>query len=326
MPTTIQPAPRTAASSLVTVVVPCFNEESVLPATHARLVRALRAGRGVTYEVLYVDDGSTDDTWSLIREFAAGSEHVRAARLSRNFGHQAACLAGLRDATGDAVVIIDADLQDPPELIPDLVARWRDGWSVVSARRIERKGEGVLKRATAFAYYRLLNGMSDHPVALDTGDFRLLDRSVVDLLDGLGGQELFLRGTISWAGLPETSVPYRRDPRAAGTSKYTLRKMLELSRRGIISGSALPIRATAAGGLLSAAVATVVALARRDLRTARWAYSLGVQTLAIGVLGEYVNATLRHAQGRPPFVVGERIQRSRPASALQASIASGVAR
>ncbi|MFF2043708.1 glycosyltransferase family 2 protein [Kitasatospora sp. NPDC058170] len=310
----------------MTVVVPCFNEESVLRETHARLVRALRAGRGVTYEVLYVDDGSTDDTWSLIREFAAGSEHVRAARLSRNFGHQAACLAGLRDATGDAVVLIDADLQDPPELIPDLVSRWREGWSVVSARRTERKGEGALKRATAFAYYRLLNSMSDHPVALDTGDFRLLDRSVVDLLGELGGQELFLRGTISWAGLPETAVPYRRDPRAAGTSKYTLRKMLELSRCGIISGSALPIRATAAAGLVSAAAATVVGLARRDFGTTRWAYSLGVQTLAIGVLGEYVNATLRHAQDRPPFVVGERIQRSRTASAPQPTIAAGVAR
>ncbi|WP_406192688.1 glycosyltransferase family 2 protein [Kitasatospora sp. NBC_01560] len=321
----IEVLPRTATTALVTVVLPCFNEESVLRETHSRLTRALRPGRRVAYEILYVDDGSTDGTWSLIEEFASTSESVRALRLSRNFGHQAGCLAGLKEAAGDATVVIDADLQDPPELIPEMVARWWDGWSVVSARRTGRLGEGVLKRASAFAYYRVLNGISDHPVALDTGDFRLLDRSVVDLLADMGDHELFLRGAISWAGLPETVVEYQRDPRASGESKYTVRKMLELSRRGVISGSALPVRATTAVGLASMASAAGLGLVRRDPEAARTACALGVLAVAIGVLGEYVNATLRHVQGRPPFVVRERIHPRQPAAAPRAVLA-GAAR
>ncbi|MFI8081513.1 glycosyltransferase family 2 protein [Kitasatospora sp. NPDC086009] len=319
-------SPRTATTALVTVVLPCFNEESVLRATHARLTRALRPGRRVTYEIVYVDDGSTDGTWSLLEEFAAASDGVRALRLSRNFGHQAGCLAGLREAAGDAVVLIDADLQDPPELIPELVSRWWDGWSVVSARRTGRLGEGVAKRASAFAYYRLLQGISGHPVALDTGDFRLLDRAVVDLLDGMADHELFLRGAVSWTGLPETSVEYRRDPRASGESKYTLRKMLELSRRGIISGSAVPVRATTAVGLTAMTSGAGLGLLRRDPRTAWSAFAFGAQAIALGILGEYVNATLRHVQDRPPYVVRERIDPVPRAHLPAAAAVSGVAR
>ncbi|MED7950208.1 glycosyltransferase family 2 protein [Streptomyces sp. BE20] len=310
--------PRSAPSALVTVVLPCYNEESVLRQTHSRLTRALRPGLRTTYEILYVDDGSTDGTWSLIEEFVAASDSVRGLRLSRNFGHQAGCLAGLREAAGDAVVIIDADLQDPPELITEMVARWWGGWSVVSGRRTERQGEGALKKASAFAYYRVLNAIADHPVALDTGDFRLLDRPVVDLLTEMGEHELFLRGAISWAGLPETTVEYRRDPRAGGESKYTVRKMLELSQRGIVSGSSLPIRATSAVGLASMATAAGLGLAGRAPGAARSAWSVGLLAVAIGVLGEYVNATLRHVQGRPPYVVRDRIRRPQAAAAPQA--------
>lgn len=293
-------------SYLVSIVLPCYNEEAVLRETHSRLIGVIGSDRSAEYEVLYVDDGSVDGTWSVIQEFVAREPSVRALRFGRNFGHQAGCLAGLREAVGDAVVLIDADLQDPPELIPEMVSLWRQGWPVVSARRSGREGESYFKKLSAFAYYRILKAMSDHPVALDTGDFRLLDRNVVDLLTGLGDNELFLRGAISWAGFPETAVEYQRGSRASGESKYTLRKMLALSRRGIISGSAAPLRAPAYLGLASLAGAGGIAVSRRDPKAALTAAMFGIQTLAIGVLGEYMRGVFRHVEDRPAYVISER--------------------
>ncbi|WP_329265472.1 glycosyltransferase family 2 protein [Streptomyces sp. NBC_01478] len=289
--------------------MPCYNEEQVLRRTHDRLGHALR---DLPHEIVYVDDGSTDGTWPLIRDLIAETPAdtpghvVRGVRFSRNFGHQAAAVAGLAEATGDAVVLMDADLQDPPELIPSMTEQWFKGWSIVSARRATRHGETRLKKSTAYLYYRLLARLSDQPVALDTGDFRLLDRKVVDFVTSLGEKELFLRGAISWTGYPETSIAYERDARGAGTTKYTLRKMLALSRTGILSGaSALPLRIPTCLGAASL-VGASAALARGNVRQAARFGSFGAQSLACGVLGEYLIGVFRQVQDRPPYLVMER--------------------
>lgn len=245
---------------------------------------------------------------------------VRGVRFSRNFGHQAAALAGLAEATGDAVVLMDADLQDPPELIPSMAELWFKGWSIVSARRATRHGETTLKKSTAYLYYRLLARLSDQPVALDTGDFRLLDRKVVDFVASLREKELFLRGAISWTGFPETSITYERDARGAGTTKYTLRKMLALSRTGILAGAAgLPLRVPTylgAASLLGAGAALACGKARQAAPLA----AFGAQSLASGVLGEYLLGVFCQVQGRPPYLVMERTESTHSATA-QASAA-----
>ncbi|MGK5548892.1 glycosyltransferase family 2 protein [Streptomyces sp. URMC 127] len=312
-----QSSPPSPTTPLISVVLPCYNEEAVLGRTHDRITRALRPAEGLRYEVIYVDDGSTDATWNLIRTFARESPMVRAVRFSRNFGHQAACLGGLREARGDAVVVIDADLQDPPEIIPEMAARWRRGWHVVSARRTARHGETVFKNLSAHAFYRLLGRISDHPVAFDTGDFRLLDREVVDLLTALPDRELFLRGAVSWAGFPETTIEYQRDPRAAGESKYTLRKMLGLSRSAFLtSGSVLPLRLPLWTGTASLAASLVMALTRRGRSRALPLALFGMESLAVAVVGEYLHAVLRQVQGRPAYVIGERIRSTMPGAVL----------
>ncbi|MCF3101195.1 glycosyltransferase family 2 protein [Streptomyces roseoverticillatus] len=312
-----QTSPPSPTTHLISVVLPCYNEEAVLARTHDRIARALRPVEGVRYEVIYVDDGSADATWNLIRTFTRESPMVRAVRFSRNFGHQAACLGGLKEARGDAVVVIDADLQDPPEIIPEMVARWRQGWHVVSARRTARHGETAFKNLSAFAFYRLLGGISDHPVAFDTGDFRLLDREVVDLLTGLTDRELFLRGAVSWAGFPETTIEYQRDPRAAGESKYTLPKMVALSRSAFLtSGSVLPLRLPLWTGTASLAGALVMALSRRGRAKALPLALFGLESLAVGTVGEYLHAVLRQVQGRPAYVISERIRSTIPGAVL----------
>ncbi|WP_329269278.1 glycosyltransferase family 2 protein [Streptomyces sp. NBC_01451] len=312
---TQQPSGIPPRSYLISVVLPCYNEEQVLGRTHERLTRALR---DLPHEIVYVDDGSTDATWTLIQKLIADtptgphSPQVRGVRFSRNFGHQASCLAGLAEAGGDAVVLMDADLQDPPELIAGMVEEWFKGWSVVSARRATRHGETRRKKATAYLYYRLLSRISDQPVALDTGDFRLLDRRVVDFVTSLGDRELFLRGQISWAGFPETSISYARDPRAAGTTKYTLRKMLALSRTGVLSGTAaLPLRIPTYVGVASLLGAGGIGVVRGSARQAAALGAFGIQSLACGVLGEYLLGVFRQVQGRPPYLVMERIDSGR---------------
>ncbi|WP_051712049.1 glycosyltransferase family 2 protein [Streptomyces sp. NRRL S-350] len=292
---------------LLSVVVPCYNESEVLPHTHARLTRVLASLVGFECELIYVDDGSTDGTWDLISSLTRTSATVRALKLSRNFGHQRACLAGLREATGDAVAIIDADLQDPPELIGEMAALWSDGWSVVSARRRARSGETLFKKASAYAFYRLLNALSDQPHALDTGDFRLVDRTVVELLTAIPEKDLYLRGIVSWFGLPETSVAYDRSPRHSGESKYTLRKMLSLARHGLLGDSAALLRLPVYLGSAALAYGVTATVARRDLRKFAGPGAFGAQALALGVMGEYVHAVHRQLQGRPAYVVEERI-------------------
>lgn len=304
---------------LLSVVVPCFNEQDVLPETHRRLTAALK-GLRTAYEVVYVDDGSRDETPTMLRELQATDSHVRVVRFSRNFGHQIAVTAGMDHAAGDAVVLIDADLQDPPEVIAEMLARWREGFDVAYGRRTERDGETAFKRATASTFYRVLRALTAVDIPPDTGDFRLMDRQVVDALRRMPEQDRFVRGMVSWVGFRQTAVPYRREPRFAGESKYPLRKMLRLAGDAIVSFSPLPPRlasfvglATLGAGLmtlLGLVVAVVLggaAITAGLLALIAVLFVGGVQLLCVGLLGEYVSRMYRQVQGRPLYVVGETL-------------------
>ena len=309
--------------SLLSVVVPCFNEEAVLRETHRRLAGAL-AGlaerEGLDYEVVYVDDGSRDRTPLVLQQLQAGDRRVRVVRFSRNFGHQIAVTAGVEHARGDAVVLIDADLQDPPEVIGEMVARWREGYDVAYGVRTDRPGESAFKRATATGFYRLINRLSETPIPLDTGDFRLMDRKVVDALQAMPERDRFVRGMVSWVGFRQVAVPYGRDPRLAGESKYPLFKMVRFALDGVTSFSVQPLRvATWLGFAVSALslVGIVYALGLR-LFTSTWVagwtammiavlFLGGVQLLSLGVIGEYIGRIYGEAKRRPLYLVQERL-------------------
>ena len=216
----------------VSVVVPCFNEEGNLQETHRRVTEAVSQA-GIQYEVLYVDDGSHDRTPDLLRQLQAEDDHVRVVSLSRNFGHQFAVTAGLAHATGRAAIILDADLQDPPELMLEMIRLWEAGYEVVYGVRTDRGGETRFKLVTARLFYRLIRWLSETEIPLDTGDFRLLDRRVVDVIVAMPERDRFLRGMVSWAGYRQIGIPYRRAPRFAGETKYPLARWCVLPLTGL---------------------------------------------------------------------------------------------
>lgn len=303
----------------LSVIVPCYNEEGVIAHTHERLVRTLEA---ITpgYEIIYVDDGSRDRTAQLLHDIQKSGPCVRFVRLSRNFGHQIAVSAGIGYARGEAVVLIDADLQDPPEVIADMVAKWREGYHVVYGQRAERAGETRFKLWTARAFYRLINRLSEVPIPLDTGDFRLMDRAVVNALGRMREKHRMLRAMTSWVGFKQVAVPYSRAERFAGESKYPLRKMLTLALDGIVSFSAVPLKLVTLVGLAFSALSVlgiIYAVAQR-LWTDNWvpgwtilfiAVMLigGLQFIFLGVIGEYVGRIYSEAKDRPLFLVMEEL-------------------
>jgi dolichol-phosphate mannosyltransferase len=304
---------------LVSVIVPCFNEAAVIRATATRLIEALKAIPDVDSETIYVDDGSRDDTLAILRELQAYDERVRLVSLSRNFGHQVAVTAGLEHARGDAVVVIDADLQDPPELIRQMVERWRDGADVAYGVRVEREGETAFKLWTASAFYRAINRMSDVPIPLNAGDFRLMDRKVVDALAAMPERDRFIRGMVAWIGFRQDEVTYKRAARAAGTTKYPLAKMLRLATDGILSFSVVPLRLATWTGFAAAALSVVgifYALVMRVL-TDNWVpgWTLlfigllligGIQLVFLGLIGEYLGRVYGEVKRRPLYFVKER--------------------
>jgi len=306
-------------TSILSVIVPCFNEEEVIRHTHARLSAALLAITP-SFEIIYVDDGSRDRTAVLLAGIQADDDRVRVLRLSRNFGHQIAVSAGLDYATGQAVVLIDADLQDPPEVIADMVAKWREGYHVVYGQRAERAGETRFKLATARAFYRLINRLSEVPIPLDTGDFRLMDRAVVDALGRMREKHRLLRAMTSWVGFRQAAVPYSRAERFAGESKYPLRKMLALALDGIVSFSAVPLKLVTTAGLTFSALSVIgilYAIAQR-LLTDNWVpgWTLifitlmligGLQFIFLGIMGEYVGRIYSEAKDRPLFLIMEEL-------------------
>lgn len=305
---------------LLSIVVPCYNEDAVLPEMHRRLVAVLEQIEDLTFELIYTDDGSNDHTPDLLRELQASDARVRVVTLSRNFGHQLAVTAGLEHATGDALVIVDADLQDPPEVIPEMIARWHDGYQVVYGLRATRAGESRFKRWTAKAFYRLINVVSDIEIPLDVGDFRLLDRKVVDVLLAMPERDRFLRGMVSWIGFKQVAVIYDREPRRAGESKYPFMKMLRFAVDSVISFSFVPLRLAiwvGCGAILASFGGIVYALAIR-LYTTTWVrgwasiftavlFLGGVQLITLGIVGEYVGRIYAEVKLRPLYVVRERL-------------------
>ncbi|MFO0317844.1 MAG: glycosyltransferase family 2 protein [Hyphomonadaceae bacterium] len=303
----------------MSVVVPCFNEEAVIGLSHARLkavLESLLTTERMDYEIIYVDDGSRDLTATKLTDLAAHDAHVRVVMLSRNFGHQPAVTAGLDIANGDCVVIIDADLQDPPELIADMVKLWREGFDVVYGQRTDREGESAFKLATARVFYRGLNSLSDVDIPLDVGDFRLIDRQVVDAIGSMKERDRFLRGMISWVGFRQIALPYRRAARAAGESKYPLRKMVLFALDGMLSFSLAPLRFVITLGLaifVLSNVGIVYAILNR-LLTDQWVsgwtmlfigvmFMGGMQLMVLGMIGEYVGRIYMASKERPLYLV-----------------------
>ena len=308
---------------LLSVVIPCFNEELVLPAAHERLSQAVSAIDGFEHELIFIDDGSRDDTFRLLTEIQSHNSQARVLRLSRNFGHQIAVTAGLEAAAGDVVVVIDADLQDPPEVISEMIDLWRQGNHVVYGIRTTRAGENRFKLTTAKAFYRIINRFSDTPMPVDTGDFRLMDRKVVDVLLAMPERGRFLRGMVSWIGFRQAPLAYERQPRGAGRTKYSLFRMIQFALDGILSFSVLPLRLAALTGLIAIWVAlagiimavVVRVLGLYDLRLGRgWAslfvavlFMGGVQLLSLGVMGEYLGRIYTEVKRRPLYAVQDRL-------------------
>ena len=308
---------------LLSVVVPCFNEEAVIPETHRRLAAALEDVPDLDFEIIYVDDGSRDATLDLLRGLQQADPRARVLSLSRNFGHQIALTAGLDEACaggGDAVVTIDADLQDPPEIIPEMLERWLQGADVVYGVRAERAGETVFKRWTAKVFYRLFGRIADTSIPHDAGDFRLMDRKVVDGFLAMPERDRFVRGMLAWVGFRQEPVSYRRDARKAGRTKYPFRKMARLAVDSILSFSLLPLRLAtwlgflAAGLALSGIVYALVVRIYTDAWVSGWAalfiamlFLGGVQLVLIGVLGEYLGRIYAEVKRRPLYLVKERL-------------------
>jgi polyisoprenyl-phosphate glycosyltransferase len=301
---------------LLSVVAPLYEEDALVEAFHARVCAALE---GIPFEMILVDDGSTDRTPQLLAELAARDPRVRVIHLSRNFGHQTALTAGLDHARGDAVAMLDADLQDPPELIPQMLEHWQRGTDVVYAVRRRRDGETRFKLTTARWFYRLFSSLADVELEPDSGDFRLLDRAPLDAMLSMRERNRFLRGMTVWVGYTQTAVPYERDARRAGATKFTLRRMLSFSLDAISSFSHRPLQIATLVGFFCAALAFVLIPVILGLRIAGSylpGFSTitilvlllgGIQLMAIGLIGEYVGRIYDEVKGRPLYVVRERL-------------------
>lgn len=303
----------------LSIVVPAFNEETNLPKLHQALVEVL-APLAIDFEIIFVDDGSSDGTWARIAALHAGSPSVCGVRLSRNFGHQHALLAGLRHARGDGVISMDADLQHPPQMVPRLIDEWRKGFRIVKTVRVEAVDYGLVKKLTSRAFYRIFGFLSGVPLAEGMADFRLLDRQVVDEIMRFPEQDLFLRGVVEWIGFPATSLEYVAQPRFSGQTKYSFRKMLRFAWQGIRSFSLQPLRIGISIGAI-ASIASFLGVAYaiygkivEGHAVPGWTSSLALTSLLFGVLffylailGEYIGTVVVEARRRPRFIVSDRL-------------------
>jgi dolichol-phosphate mannosyltransferase len=301
----------------LSVVIPVFNEEININPMYDRLLSAL-SDKVSSLEILYVDDGSADTSWEKITALATRDERVRGVRFARNFGHQAALTAGVDVARGQAIVIIDGDMQDPPEVIPEMVDRWREGFEVVYGQRESRDGETWFKLATASAFYRILRGITNVDIPVDTGDFRLMGPRAVAAFRAMPERNRFIRGLVSWIGFPQTAVMYQRQARQAGGTKFPVRKMIRFALDGITSFSFFPLRLatwTGFGVSIFAFLYIVVVLILKATGVSWLGYTSlmasilflgGVQLLMIGIMGEYLARIFDEVKRRPLYLVGER--------------------
>jgi glycosyltransferase involved in cell wall biosynthesis len=301
------------------IVVPVYNEEAVLPILLRRLEMLTEQLDGPA-EVIFVDDGSSDCGPIVLQSLVRSNPRYRFIGLSRNFGHQVAITAGMDAASGDAIVVMDADLQDPPEIVGAMIEKWKEGYEVVHARRLSRAGEGKFKRATAHVFYRLLGRMSSVAIPADVGDFRLIDRKVLDALRGMPEQDRFVRGMIAWLGFRQTEVTFHRLPRLAGETKYPLLKMIRLAVNGALGFSDAPLRLAIWFGLAVSACALLYGLYVAGLwlmdshLVAGWSSTIivisflcGINMLMTGIMGLYVGRIHAEVKRRPLYVVSQRL-------------------
>ena len=305
----------------VSLVIPMYYEEKVVEECYKRVKEVLTNIDNYEHEIIFVNDGSTDNTLPLLEGIAEKDNDVKIISFSRNFGHQAAVTAGLKETTGDAVVIIDADLQDPPELIPEMLKLWEEGNEVVYGKRKTRDGESIFKLMTAKMFYKTLNALSDVDIPKDTGDFRLVDRKVVDTMNKLPEHNKFLRGLWSWIGYKQYAFEYERKERFAGETKYPLKKMLKLASDGIISFSTKPIKLVGALGIISLVISMCILIYallsfafKLNQLSAGWTslmvaitFFAGVQLLSLWIISEYIGRIYDESKDRPQYIIDKKI-------------------
>ena len=301
------------------VIVPLFNEEAVVCETHKRLSAVMSQPDG-EYEIIFVNDGSRDSTETLVKQIMQNDSHVCLINFSRNFGHQTAISAGMDNARGQAIVVIDADLQDPPEVILEMIARWKEGYDVVYGKRSVREGETVFKKATAKIFYRFLASLTDIDIPTDTGDFRLIDRKVCDAMKTLKEKNRYIRGLVSWLGFKQTSVTYVRKERFAGETKYPLKKMLSFAGDAVTSFSDKPLKIAGYAGYLLSFISFIYLLyvVIRKITVGDfgegWAsivainlFFNGVILIVLGIMGEYIGRIYDECKNRPLYVIAEKL-------------------
>lgn len=317
-------APGSSSRKKLSVVLPAYNEQDVLPLTHRRFSAMVPklAELGFDLELIFVNDGSRDATPKMLDEMSERDPNVRVVHLSRNFGHQAAVTAGLTIARGDVVAVMDCDLQDPPEILPDFLTKWREGYQVVYAVRRKRK-ENIFKRVAYWSFYRLMGAIAELDIPLDSGDFCVMDRSAVHLLNHLPERQRFVRGLRTWVGLKQVGVEYERDARAAGVPQYTLKKLVKLAADGLVSFSSVPLKLLTRLGMIFLVLSAFFALwvvidSIWDVTNAPrgWASTVciilfvsSVQMLSLGVIGEYLSRIFIEVKGRPTFLIGSIVER-----------------
>lgn len=306
--------------SKISVIIPVFNETEVIDATYKRM-KSVMDGLGMEYELLFVNDGSRDDTEQKISGYAEKDKTVKLLSFSRNFGHQCAISAGMDYACGDAVVVIDADLQDPPELIPKMIEKWQEGYEVVYGKRLKRKGETLFKKATAKLFYRMLKHLTSVDIPVDTGDFRLIDRKVCDIFRRLQEKNRFIRGLVSWIGFRQTYVEYVREERLAGETKYPLKKMIRFAMDGILSFSYIPLKLASFLGFLISGLSflyLIFVLIQKLFYpvglvpgwTSIVAVLLifnGIILILLGVIGEYIGRIYDEVRNRPLYIIDKKV-------------------
>lgn len=305
----------------ISVVIPMYYEEEVAEECYKRMTGVLKGIENYEYEIIFVNDGSKDKTLSILEEIASKDKNVKVISFARNFGHQCAVTAGLQYVTGDAIVIIDADLQDPPELIPEMLKLWEQGNEVIYGKRKTRDGESKFKLLTAKMFYNTLNALSDVDIPKDTGDFRLVDRKVVDVINSLPEHNKFLRGLFSWVGFEQKAFEYERKERFAGKTKYPLKKMLKLASDGIIGFSTKPLKFVGGLGIFAIVVSILILLYsilsfafKWNNLTAGWTsimvattFFSGTILISLWMIGEYIARIYDESKARPQYIIKKKI-------------------
>ena len=305
----------------ISVIVPMYFEEAVVSECYKRLKEVLTNLDNYEYEIIFIDDGSRDQTLSILEKIAMVDKNVKIISFSRNFGHQAAVQAGLKLSTGDAVVIIDADLQDPPELIPQMISLWENGNDVIYAKRKSREGETKFKLFSAKMFYNILNDLSDVSIPKDTGDFRLADRKVVDVINSLPEHNKFFRGLFSWVGFKQAPIEYERKERFAGETKYPLNKMIKLAKDGIFSFSTKPLKFVTKLGIVSIIISILILIYSLlsfifdwNNLTPGWTsimvtitFFAGIQLVSLGMISEYIGRIYDESKNRPSYIINKKI-------------------